>query len=59
MKYLVGILMMIAVCVLAFLIISACLYGICWAIGYPFTWRLAVAVFLVMELTRYAFGKKR
>lgn len=59
MKYLGLSLVMVLACVLGFGISSAILYGICWAFGLNFTWKLALGVWLVSIILRSIFKSNK
>lgn len=43
--------------VIGFGITSGILYGICWAFGFKFTWKLAIGVYLVLILLKAIFSR--
>ena len=51
-----GIIVVVAVLIaLSFALTSALIYGICWAFGFQFTWKIAFGVWLALILVRSCF----
>ena len=52
---LILVLTIIVAVAIGFGITSGLLYGICWAFGFKFTWKLAIGVYLVLVLIKAVF----
>lgn len=40
----------------SFGITSGLLYGICWALNFKFTWKLAIGIYLILVFIKFCFG---
>lgn len=59
MKLLGVVLSIILVFILSFGVTSSVVYGICWAFGLNFTWKIAIGIWLVLYILKSIFKSNK
>lgn len=59
MKYLGVLIGLIVFWVISFCFSSLIVYGICWAFGFSFTWKLAIGIWLILTVLKNVLSSNK